>query len=133
MDYYKISKDSWQVTMLFDSQKAAEQKATELGDGYTVEFVKPYVAPTAAESLAADKEFCGNLVNIFLEDNRLDEVTQQQSELLMVKFSAPLSFAQVGAVSNVRAHLENIEIDEVFTQARKDKYLNLIAAYQDQF
>ena len=133
MNWYKIYKGGWQVTMRFDTLEEAEAKAAELGTGYSVEFVEPYVAPTPVDSLGMDITFCNSLINVFLEDNRIEGVTTAQGEVLMSKFSTTLSFAQVGAVASVKAHLETISVDDVFTQERKGKYLGMIADYQSQF
>lgn len=133
MNWYQIYKDGWQVTMRFDTLAEAEAKAAELGQGYQVKYLYPYVPPTPAQSLSMDMDFCNELINVFLEDNRIEGVTTVQGESLMAKFSTTLSFAQVGAVTSVKVHLEAISTDEVFTQERKDKYLTMIANYQSQF
>ena len=51
----------------------------------------------------------------------------------MAKFSTTLSFAQVGAITSVDYHIKNMTTDDVFTQERKDKYLNLIQNYLSQY
>jgi hypothetical protein len=51
----------------------------------------------------------------------------------MAKFQTVLGFAQVGAVLSIEAHLPTIPTDEVFTQARKDKYMQMITDYLAQF
>ena len=49
MKWYKIHKGGWQVTMQFDSLTSAETKAAEVGGGYSGEFVRAVVSPTAGE------------------------------------------------------------------------------------
>jgi hypothetical protein len=51
----------------------------------------------------------------------------------MTKFVDILQFAQTGAVGSVNDLLSNIAVDDVFTQERKDKYLQMIANYLSQF
>jgi hypothetical protein len=133
MNYYKISKDLWSCTKRFDTLEEAQAFADSLGTGYTVELVGPYVPPTIAEKLSMDMQFCQELITTFVYDNREMETTQAQNDALMVKFQSILSFAQVGAVLSIEAHLPSITTDEVFTQARKDKYTQMIINYLAQF
>ena len=133
MDYYKISKGNWSVTQKYNTQAEAQAVADSLGTGYTVEYLYPYVPPTPEERLTLDQSFCNNLTNVFLQDNRIDGVTAVQGEALMSKFSVTLSFAQVGAVTSVDYHIKNMAVDDVFTQERKDKYIQMISDYLSQF
>ena len=133
MDYYKISKENWSVTQKYNTKEDADAVADSLGTGYTVEYLYPYVPPTAEERLGSDKSFCDNLINIFLQDNRIAGVTAEQGEALMTKFSTTLSFAQVGAVTSVQYHIQNMTTDDIFTTERKEKYVKLIADYLNQY
>ena len=133
MDYYKISKDNWSVVEKYNTKEDAEALADSLGTGYIVEYLYPYVEATPEEKLGMDQDFCNHLITIFLQDNRIAGVTAQQGEALMAKFSTTLSFAQVGAITSVDYHIKNMTIDDVFTQERKDKYLNLIQNYLSQY
>ena len=133
MDYYKTSKDNWSVIEKYNTEAEAQAVADSLGTGYTVEYLYPYVPPTPEERLGPDQLFCNSLINTFLQDNRAAGVTAQQGEALMSKFSTTLSFAQVGAITSVDYHIKNMTIDSIFTQERKDKYIDLIANYLSQF
>tara|TARA_R110002020_G_scaffold170329_1_gene359920 strand:+ start:376 stop:777 length:402 start_codon:yes stop_codon:yes gene_type:complete len=133
MDYYKISKGNWSVTQKYNTQAEAQAVADSLGTGYTVEYLYPYVPPTPEERLTLDQSFCNNLTNVFLQDNRIAGVTAEQGEALMSKFSVTLSFAQVGAVTSVQYHIQNMATDDVFTQERKDKYIQMISDYLSKF
>jgi len=133
MDYYKTSKDNWSVIEKYDTEAEAQAVADGFGTGYTVEYLYPYVPPTPEERLGPDQFFCSSLINIFLQDNRIAGVTAQQGEALMGKFSTTLSFAQVGAITSVDYHIKNMAVDDVFTQERKDKYIELITNYLSQF
>tara|TARA_R110002110_G_scaffold199437_2_gene410223 strand:+ start:952 stop:1353 length:402 start_codon:yes stop_codon:yes gene_type:complete len=133
MDYYKTSKDNWSVIEKYNTEAEAQAVADSLGSGYTVEYLYPYVPPSVEDRLEMDQFFCNDLVNIFLQDNRIAGVTAEQGEVLMGKFVTTLSFAQVGAITSVDYHIKNITTDDVFTQERKDKYIQLISNYLNQF
>ena len=119
--------------MQFQTLADAEAKAAELGEGYEVKYLYPSSPITEEERLGLDIDFCNNLINCFLQDNRIEGVTTLQGEALMVKFSTTLSFAQVGAVNSVKEHLQAIEVDDVFTEERKQKYISKIDQYLGQF
>ena len=133
MEYYKISKGNWSVIDRFNNIDEANARAEGFGTGYAVEYVAPYVAPSPEARLSLDMKFCNELINIFLQDNRIAGVTAEQGEALMSKFSTVLSFAQGGAIKSVDYHIKNMTVDDVFTQPRKDKYMSLIRDYLSQF
>lgn len=133
MNYYKISKDNWSVVKRFDTLEEAQAFADSLGEGYTVEYIGPYIPPSVAERLDMDMQFCQDLITTFVYDNREIGTTQEQNDALMAKFQTVLAFAQVGAVESINAHLPSIPTDEVFTQERKDKYMQMITDYLAQF
>jgi hypothetical protein len=133
MDYYKIYKDTFSVISRFESLQAAQQQADKMGQGYIAEYYAPYTPPTIQERLDNDISFGQQLIFIFVEDNRVMNITTEQSDELMTKFQSILSFAQVGGITSINAHLPNIPTDEIFTQERKDKYLKLISDYLSQY
>jgi len=59
--------------------------------------------------------------------------TLEQSEQVLVKFRDILAFAQTGAITSIQNYLPLIPTDEVFTQERKDKYIQMINDYLNQF
>jgi len=133
MDYYKIYKDNWSAIQKFATLQDAETFADNLGTGYNVEYVAPYTAPTIEERLNLDLGFCNDLIKTFVHDNRESGTTQAQNDALLVKFRDILAFAQTGSVESIQTHLPNITIDEVFTQTRKDKYIEMVNVYLNQF
>lgn len=133
MNYYKIHKDNWSTVQKFETLEEAQAFASSLGDGYTAEFYKEYEPITAEARLSMDFEFTQNLVKTFVQDNRDVQTTQDQIDGILVKFRDVLAFAQTGAVESIYAHLPNIPTDEIFTQERKDKYLEMITTYLAQF
>jgi len=133
MDYYKISKELWSVVNLYESLEAAQTFADSLGEGYTAEYYAPYNPPTIQERLTMDMEFGQQLVYVFVEDNRIMDITSAQSEAVLQKFRDILAFAQTGAITSIATYLPAIPVDEVFTQERKDKYIQMITDYLAQF
>ena len=133
MNYYKIYKDNWSCTKEFATEEDAQAFADTLGDGYSVEYIGPVQPISVDERLSMDIEFCLQLIQTFLLDNRNAGVTVEQGEALMSKFVNVLQFAQTGAVGSVNDLLSGIAVDDVFTQERKDKYLQMISDYLAQF
>lgn len=133
MDYYKIYKDQWSLIKQFASLEDAQAFADTLGTGYTAEFYKAYTPPTIQQRLDMDLDFGSHLVYIFVEDNRVMDITAEQSEAVLVKFRDILAFAQTGAITSIQTYLPLIPTDDVFTQQRKDKYVQMITDYLAQF
>ena len=133
MNYYKIFKDLFSCVKKFESLDAAQDFADSLGEGYTAEYYAPYTPPTLQERLSMDMEFGQQLVYVFVEDNRIMGTTQEQNDAILVKFRDILAFAQTGAIESINVHLPNIPVDEVFTQERKDKYIQMVTDYLAQF
>lgn len=133
MDYYEISKDYWSTIQKFETLQEAQAFADSLGTGYSVELVGPYTPPTIEQRLEMDLDFGSELVKTFVYDNREMGTTQEQNDAILVKFRDILAFAQTGAIESINAHLPNIPTDDVFTQARKDKYISMVTVYLSQF
>lgn len=133
MNYYKIYKALWSLIKQFANLDAAEAFAAGLGSGYTAEFYKEYTPPTIQERLQSDLDFGEHLIYIFVEDNRTMNITPEQSETVLIKFRDILAFAQTGAITSIKNYLPLIPVDDVYTQQRKDKYINLINNYLEQY
>ena len=133
MNYYTISKDLWSTIQKFESLDAAQAFADSLGEGYTAEYYAPYTPMTIQERLNLDMSFGQELVYVFVEDNRIMDITSAQSEAVLQKFRDILAFAQTGAITSIDTYLPAIAVDEVFTQERKDKYIQMITDYLAQF
>ena len=133
MDYYKIYKDQWSLIKEFATLEDAQAFADTLGTGYTAEFYKAYTPPTIQQRLNMDLDFGSHLVYIFVEDNRVMDITPEQSEAVLQKFRDILAFAQTGAITSIDNYLPLIPTDDVFTQQRKDKYVQMITDYLAQF
>jgi hypothetical protein len=133
MDYYKIYKDQWSLVKQFANLEDAQAFADTLGVGYTAEFYKAYTPPTIQQRLDMDMDFGSHIIYIFVEDNRVMDITPEQSEAVLVKFRDILAFAQTGAITSIQNYLPLIPTDDVFTQERKDKYITMINEYLAQF
>ena len=133
MNYYKTSKDNWAVVQKYATIEEAQAFADGLGEGYTVEYVGPVPQITIEERYGMDKSFCDNLISTFVLDNRNMGTTADQNNALMSKFQTILGFAQVGAVKDINNHLPNIATDDVYTEERKDKYIQMITEHLAQF
>lgn len=133
MNYYKISKDNISYIKRFETIEQARAFAESLGVGYSVEYVGEYIPPTIAERQQMDLVFCNDLVNTFVYDNRQVQTTTAQKAALMAKFQNLLLFAQVGDVKTINADLPTIATDEIYTEERKQKYIQMIADYLAQF
>lgn len=133
MDYYRIYKNDWSTVRQFASINDAQTFAESLGTGYVAEFWKAFQQPDIHQKLQMDMDFCQNLISEFLEDNRNMNITPEQSDAVLMKFKDILSFAQTGAVASLNVHLPLIPVDEVFTQERKNKYINQISGYMQIF
>lgn len=133
MNYYKIYKALWSLIKQFANLDAAEAFAAGLGAGYTAEFYKEYTPPTIQERLQSDLDFGAHLIYVFVEDNRTMNITPEQSEAVLIKFRDILAFAQTGAITSIKNYLPLIPVDDVYTQQRKDKYINLINNYLEQY
>lgn len=72
-----------------------------------------------------DKAFGGLLLDTFLRDNRDLPIAFNPtiSMQLLQKFQSVKALAEVGDIKSTRYILMNTEVDDVFTQDRKDKYI----------
>lgn len=136
MTTYKISKNDWATYLLFNTLEDAELwTLSNLGEGYIVE-ISPDIQielPTKEEKLKADIDFGNVLIEMFLLDNRLiePEVTPYESLELLNKFDSIQKLASLGDIKSTKVLLNNTSVDDrLFTQERKDKYMNLINNYK---
>jgi len=133
---YKISQGSWATYQLFNDILEAELwTLSNLGTGYTIEVSTDVQIelPTKEEKLKADIDFGNLLIEMFLLDNRLidPEVTPYESLELLNKFDNIQKLASLGDIKSTKVLFNNTSVDDrLFTQERKDKYMNLINNYK---
>lgn len=89
------------------------------------------INPTNSDKLKCDVDFGNKLISEFLVDNRISPISfnPQLSASVLMKFQTVKALAEVGDIKNVKIMLGYIEVDELFTQERKDKYINMINNY----
>jgi hypothetical protein len=132
---YKISKGAWSTYKNFNTIiEAQDWTYLNLGADYIVE-ISPDIQiepPSKEEKFYLDKNFGLMLVDMFLVDNRMIEpaVTPSESLQLLSEFSDIEKLAALGDIKSVQILLGGIQTDiRLFTQERKDKYLNMITSY----
>lgn len=133
MNIYKIYKNNWSVLKRFDTIEEAQAFADSLGEGYSVEFIEEYTPPSVEERLVLDLDFCTFLVDRFTLENREAGITEPEALALLAKFKDILSMCQVGAINSVYLLLQNVDVDTIYTQARKDKDLADIENYLNSY
>lgn len=132
MNYYKIFNNITSIVKRFDTQAQADAFAASLGDGYAAEFIEPYTPPGTAEKIQQDIDFCTQLTDRFLKENRDAGITEAQSIELLAQFKDIMSMAQVGAVPSVYSLLQGVTVGEIYTQERKDRDLQDLQNYINQ-
>lgn len=89
-----------------------------------------------AELLAMDKQFGQELIDKFLLEQREiggESYLDTQTNLaVMQKFQVVMTLAQTSAITSIRDILPSIEIDSIFTQERKNNYIEMVANYLTQ-
>lgn len=135
---YKITNTDnpyWAAFKNFQNLQDAETYTNNLGNTFSVELASPEYQipqPTPEEKLKNDIDFGSQLINEFLLDNRLitPSVTEQESVLLLNQFNSIERLAKLGDIKSTKILLEQTQTDvRIFTQERKDKYLNQINNY----
>lgn len=89
---------------------------------------------TIENRLPFDIDFGYQIINEFLVDNRLyGYISIQDSITLLNKFSDIEKLCRLGAIKDVQVLMENVVVDNIFTQVRKDKYLLMINNYLNSY
>lgn len=78
-----------------------------------------------------DMEFGQKLINEFLIDNRNSpkSFTPQESIMLLKKFENVKELCYLGDIKSVKLLLPFLEVDEIFTQQRKNKYIEMVQTH----
>ena len=97
-----------------------------------IEISEPSAEEDRASKLPYDLKFGESLIVAFLEDNRRmpTSFTVEQTLTMFSTFDAIERAARLGDIKTLKTLMENAETDAIFTQERKDKYLQMIADYQ---
>jgi hypothetical protein len=78
------------------------------------------------QPLLMDMAVCRKAMLTYLKDNRDLNLTSGQSIAQLQKFQTIKALLEVGARTLAKSMLAVAEVDEVFTQERKDKYLAML-------
>lgn len=132
MNSYKFTRLGGAFYIDFSSFEEALAFALLL-EPMTVEQTPESPSLSISEKLESDKYFCLYLLDRFTKENREAGITDAEAQTLLLKFKDVLSMAQVGAVPSVYSLLQNISIDSIYTQTRKDKDLSDIEKYINTF
>lgn len=87
---------------------------------------------TKEDILIEDIQFGNSLINKFLTENReiTPTITPYESLELLNKFSNVEKLSSLGDIKSVKLILNNISVDDrLFTQERKEAYLQTIDTY----
>ena len=103
----------------------------EYKEGFFGAVKEGYYSSENEYKLKCDVEFGFKLIAEFLIDNRLSPIAfnPQLSMSVLQKFQVVKSLAEVGDIKNVKLMLYMIETDELFTNERKDKYIQMCETY----
>jgi len=124
---FKIKKGYRTYYKNFNTIEEAQQWG---GVDAIVELSDEQIILSNEEKLKLDKDFGEYLINEFLIDNRISpSVTSSDSLNLLNKFNDIEKLARLGDIITIKTLLINLQVDSVFTQERKDKYLELINRY----
>lgn len=76
-----------------------------------------------------DIELGQSVILEYLRENKLLDITTEQSLGQFQKFSPVKAMLEVGALGAARDLLIGVEIDSIFTQERKEKYLTMLNGF----
>lgn len=131
IDYLRTSDN---IIHSFDHELSDQEKIdfqNGILDG--VEQRNPSAKPSVSTSelLKRDISFGVNLLSVFLEDNRnlAAAFTPEISSNLLAKFSNVERLARLGDIKSVKYLISVTELDAIFTEDRKDKYVSMCNQY----
>jgi hypothetical protein len=138
MQTYKAQQNLVSYFKNFSSLVDAENYFySALGNDCTVELASPQdqiPVVTPVERLQTDIEFGNQLINTFLEDNRnYGYISLDESIVLLNKFNNIEKLCRLGSIKDVQTLMQNVITDNIFTQERKDKYLQMITNYLNSY
>jgi hypothetical protein len=90
------------------------------------------IVKSIEDKLDMDLEFGLKIIKDFLLDNRkINNISEVDSISLSIKFDKIEKLARLGDIKTIKVLMLNLEVDEIFTQERKDKYLLAIQEHLD--
>ena len=128
MKQYKIVFENGKYNIEYYVNSVLVDKQFHSLDGINGNILEGFVNMNTSEQAlqyVKDKDFGINLMDLFIIDNRESPVAfnPSVSTALLQKMQAIKTLADVGDIKTVKYLLSITEVDEVFTQERKDKYI----------
>lgn len=114
-----------------DGTPYLDENGDYVNEVVSVETIEDEPVISEKEKLEKDKQFGKSLIDLFLLENRQSNVTFTPSINigLLQKFENIQKLAEVGDIKTVKYLLELVIVDEIFTQERKDNYVELCNEY----
>lgn len=129
---FKITKDYLSTIRTFLTLEIAQQWAIDnMGENCIIEEYEDYAVQTIEDKLKMDIAFGQSLIETFLLDNRniYPPISVADSLAIASKFANIEILSRLGNIKSVQVLLNNMATDEIFTQDRKTKYLEMINNY----
>lgn len=113
-----------------DDQEKALFNSGELQGTFERDFVEPVKITNyqqAYEQLMADIETGKKLIVAFMIDNRLSEFVNDENAFSLIEtFGTAKAFAEVGDLQRIKQILSSIPFDEVYTEERHNRYMEIL-------
>lgn len=113
---------------LFNGTEWIEFETREQHDNYIAQLqASQPPAPIDFKQIVINRIEKGKeVITEYLADNASINLTFDQSLTQLQKFQVVKAFLEVGNLEDSIILIQNTEVDEVFTQERKDKYLTML-------
>lgn len=108
---------------LFNGTEWIEFETTEAHDAYVKSIIQEQPKVRTVEQ---DMEYGKQVILEYLRENKLLDITTSQSLNQLQKFAPIKGLLEVGALGAARDLISLVEVDEILTQARKDKYIQML-------
>jgi len=133
MACYKIEKDQISRYKNFNSLEAAQTYADSLGVGFVASLESVQNFPPFNRTLEIDINFCNSLYNSFIQQNRDNNITFEESQEMISSLSSLKQLVDAGAVGDIIIYLNSLTlpIARVYTIARRDLDVLKIQSYLD--
>lgn len=125
---YEIKEGS--TTTQFDTLELAKVYNSNV-EIFEIEVDEPVTALTTEEKLLQDIIFGKNLIKEFLKENRDTPVSFKTEDNLNLlnKFATIEALCRFGSIKSVFTLIQSIEVDYIFTQERKNTFIEKIKHY----
>jgi|32_taG_2_1085360.scaffolds.fasta_scaffold02559_7 hypothetical protein len=133
MACYKIEKNGIARYKNFDNLPDAQTYADSLGTGFVVSLENEQNFPPFIRTLGDDIRFCNDLYNNFVQQNRDNNITFEESQELIGSLSSLKQLVDAGAVGDIIIYLQSLitPIARVYTTERRDLDVLKIQSYMD--